>query len=111
MQFKQDYAAARVPMLPVVATEAFVAGRILVYSWAMVAASLLLWPVAPTGPVYALVAAGLGAVFLRESYALRRRVREGLATRSGRLFHLSITYLSLLFLVVAIESLVPPAWR
>ena len=111
MQFKQDYAAARVPMLPVVATQAFVAGRIIAYSWAMVATSLLLWPAARTGPLYAVAAAGLGVVFLREAYALRRRVRQGRATESARLFHLSITYLSLLFLVVALENVVPPAWR
>ena len=111
MQFKRDYAAARVPMLPVVATEEVVTTRIVAYSWAMVATSLLLWPVARTGPLYALSAAVLGAVFLREAYALRHRVREGLAAQSGRLFHLSITYLSLLFLVVAVENLVPPAWR
>ncbi len=111
MQFKGDYAAARVPMLPVVATEEVVTTRIVAYSWAMVATSLLLWPVARTGPLYALSAAVLGAVFLREAYALRHRVREGLAAHSGRLFHLSITYLSLLFLVVAVENLVPPAWR
>ena len=111
MQFKGDYAAARVPMLPVVATEAFVTGRIIAYSWAMVATSLLLWPVAATGPVYAVTAAGLGGVFLREAYALRSRVRHGRATQSTRLFHLSITYLSLLFLVVALENVVPAAWR
>jgi heme o synthase len=110
MQFKQDYAAARVPMLPVVATEEVVTARIVAYSWAMVASSLLLWPVARTGPLYALAAAALGAMFLREAYALRRRVREGLFAHSGRLFHLSITYLSLLFLLVALETLVPPVW-
>src|SRR5674476_1605402 len=53
MQFKGDYAAARIPMLPVVATEEVVTDRIVVYSWAMVATSLLLWPVARTGPLYA----------------------------------------------------------
>jgi protoheme IX farnesyltransferase len=111
MQFKGDYAAARIPMLPVVATEQVVTARIIAYSWAMVAASLLLWPVARTGPLYALAAAGLGAVFMREAYALRRRVRQGLSAHSGRLFHLSISYLSLLFLLVALENLVPPAWR
>jgi len=111
MQFKADYAAARVPMLPVVATAEVVTARIVAYSWAMVAASLLLWPVARTGPLYALAAVLLGAMFLREAYALRRRVREGLAAQSGRLFHLSITYLSLLFLVVALENLVPNGWR
>jgi len=111
MQFKGDYAAARIPMLPVVATEEVVTVRILVYSWAMVATSLLLWPVARTGPLYALAAAVLGAVFLNEAYALRRRVRRGRSAQSGRLFHLSITYLSLLFLAVAAENLVPSVWR
>ena len=111
MQFKADYVAARVPMLPVVATEEVVTTRIVAYSWAMVATSLLLWPVARTGPLYALVAAALGAGFLREAYALHHRVRRGLAAQSGRLFHLSITYLSLLFLAVAVENLVPTAWR
>ena len=111
MQFKGDYAAARIPMLPVVATEEVVTDRIVVYSWAMVATSLLLWPVARTGPLYALAAAVLGAVFLKEAYALRRRVRQGRSAQSGRLFHLSITYLSLLFLAVAAENLVPSVWR
>mgnify|MGYP001791270356 FL=1 len=107
MQFRSDYAAARVPMLPVVATEEVVTARIVAYSWAMVGASLLLWPVARTGPLYAVAATVLGAVFLREAYALKRRVREGLAAHSGRLFHLSISYLSLLFLLVAVENVVP----
>jgi protoheme IX farnesyltransferase len=111
MQFKSDYAAARVPMLPVVATEEVVTAKIVVYSWAMVAASLVLWPVARTGPVYAVAAAALGAGFLREAYALKRRVRQGRPAQSGRLFHLSISYLSVLFLLVAVENLVPLAWR
>jgi len=111
MQFKADYIAARVPMLPVVATEEVVTTRIVAYSWAMVATSLVLWPVAHTGPLYAVAAAALGGLFLREAYALRRRVREGRPAQSGRLFHLSITYLSVLFLLVAVENLVPPHWR
>ena len=111
MQFRSDYAAARVPMLPVVATAEVVTARIVAYSWAMVAASLLLWPVARTGPLYAVGAAVLGAVFLQEAYALKRRVREGRSAHSGRLFHLSISYLSVLFLLVAVENLVPAVWR
>jgi protoheme IX farnesyltransferase len=111
MQFKADYVAARVPMLPAVATEEVVTSRIVAYSWAMVATSLLLWPVAHTGPLYAVAAAALGALFLREAYALKRRVREGRPAQSGRLFHLSITYLSVLFLLVGVENLVPPHWR
>jgi protoheme IX farnesyltransferase len=111
MQFKADYVAARVPMLPAVATEEVVTARIVAYSWAMVVTSLVLWPVAHTGPLYAVAAAALGGLFLREAYALKRRVREGRPAQSGRLFHLSITYLSVLFLLVALENLVPPHWR
>lgn len=111
MQFKADYVAARVPMLPVVVPESVVASRIVAYSWAMVATSLLLWPVAQTGPLYAVGAAALGALFLREAYGLKRRVRGGRPAQSGRLFHFSITYLSILFLLVAVENLVPPHWR
>jgi len=111
MQFKADYVAARVPMLPVVATEEVVTSRIVAYSWAMVATSLLLWPVGHTGPLYAVAAAALGASFLREAYALKHRVQEGRPAQSGRLFHLSITYLSVLFLLVGVENLVPPHWR
>jgi protoheme IX farnesyltransferase len=111
MQFKADYVAARVPMLPVVATEEVVTARIVAYSWAMVASSLVLWPVAHTGPLYAVAAAALGGLFLREAYALKRRVREGRPALSGRLFHLSITYLSVLVRLVAVENLGPPHWR
>ena len=49
MRFKDDYAEAGVPMLPVVATPKHVALQIVVYSWLMVAASLVLIPVAPMG--------------------------------------------------------------
>jgi len=106
MQFRGDYAAAGVPMLPVVASAQVVAGRIIGYSWAMVATSLLLWPVAGTGPVYAAAAVILGVLFLKESYGLRQRVRAGAAPRPGRLFHWSISYLSLLFLAVGIDAIV-----
>lgn len=104
MHFRADYAAVGVPMLPVVAPASFVAGRIVAYSWAMVAVSLLLWPVAHLTPVYPICAAVLGAAFLREAYSLRSRVRSGVEVRPMRLFHWSITYLSLLFLAVAIAA-------
>lgn len=107
MQFRDDYAAAGVPMLPVVATPAFVAARILGYSWAMVGASLLLWPVARLSLLYPACAAILGAVFLKEAYALRSRVRTGVAVAPIRLFRWSISYLSLLFLAVAICAVLP----
>jgi heme o synthase len=107
MRFRDDYAAARVPMLPVVATPALVAHRIVVYSWAMVLTSLLLvWPLGVSGAFYGVVAGLVGAVFLREAHLLRARVRDQRATAPMRLFHWSITYLALLFLAVALDQLV-----
>ena len=106
MRFRDDYARAGVPMLPTVATERVVVGRIVAYSWAMVAASLLLWPVAGTGPVYPAVALLAGGWFLREAHALRSAVRRGGAARPMRLFHSSISYLTLLFLAVAVDAIV-----
>ncbi len=110
MRFKDDYAAAGVPMLPVVAEPAIVVRRMLGHSWAMVAASLLLWPVAGMTAIYGAAAIALGAAFLYETYALRGRVRRGLADnqlRPMRLFHWSITYLTLLFAAVGIDALLP----
>jgi protoheme IX farnesyltransferase len=111
MRYRDDYARAGVPMLPVVATEAVVTDRIVWYSWAMVAASFALWPVAHTTLVYPLVAALVGAAFLRESHALRARAHAGVPTKSMRLFHWSITYLSVLFCAVAVDALVQGLWR
>lgn len=108
LRYREDYAAAKVPMLPVVAPEADVVRQIVLYSWAMVAVSLLLWPVAGTGWFYPAAAVVLGAAFLVEAYKMRGRVRRGL-TGPGlspmRLFHWSNTYLALLFVAVAIDPL------
>ncbi|MGQ0625225.1 MAG: heme o synthase [Sporichthyaceae bacterium] len=107
MRYREDYAAANVPMLPVVATETRVITEITLYTWATVAVSLLLWPVADTGWLYPVTAAVLGAVILAEAHLLLGRVRRGL-TGVGltpmRLFHLSNSYLALLFLVIAIDA-------
>jgi protoheme IX farnesyltransferase len=105
MRFKDDYAAASVPMLPVVATAATVARKILIYSYAMVAASLVLAPY--SGWLYAGCAAALGAWFLAEAHRLRARVAGGGAQAPMRLFHLSICYLTLLFAVIAVTALLP----
>jgi protoheme IX farnesyltransferase len=105
MRFRDDYAAAGVPMLPVVATPAAVAARIVAYSWAMVATSLLLL-LGASGPVYGASAVVLGGVFLREAHLLQGRVRRGETVAPMRLFHWSITYLALLFLAVALDQLV-----
>ena len=105
MRFKDDYARADVPMLPVVATPTIVARRIVAYSWAMVATSLLL-AASGSGLVYDVSAVVLGAVFLREAHQLQRRVRDLQPVQPMKLFHWSITYLALLFLAVAVDQLV-----
>lgn len=106
LRFSSDYRAARVPMLPAVADGAAVAGAIVNYSWAMVATSLLLTPVAGMGWLYTVSAVLLGAAFLREAHALQSRVRSGAEDpQAMRLFHGSISYLSLLFLAVAVDPL------
>jgi protoheme IX farnesyltransferase len=113
LRFRDDYAAAGVPMLPVVADVVVVARRIVVYSWVMVATSLLLWPVAPTGPFYPVAATVLGAGFLLEAHRLLGRARRARTDATigslapMRLFHWSITYLTLLFVAIAIDPLLP----
>jgi protoheme IX farnesyltransferase len=108
LRFVDDYARAGVPMLPVVAPPVTVARQVVVYSWAMVAASLVLVPVAHMTVAYAVAAAVLGAWFLTEAYGLLGRVRSGAPDlRPMRLFHGSITYLTLLFVAVALDPLLP----
>jgi heme o synthase len=106
MKFRDDYAAANVPMLPVVAAPAVVARKIVVYSWLMVAATLALAPYA--GWIYGACALGLGAWFLAEAHRLRGRIAAtGTGAAPMRLFHLSIAYLTLLFAAVAVTTLLP----
>ncbi len=106
MKFSDDYARAGVPMLPVVAGETETARQIVLYSWLMVAVSLLLHPVAALGWVYLTCSLVLGAVFMAEAYGLKRRVASNGPTRPMRLFHWSITYLSLLFGAMALDQFV-----
>ncbi|MDQ1673404.1 MAG: heme o synthase [Frankiaceae bacterium] len=106
MRFKDDYAAAGVPMLPVVATPQLVAQRILVYSYLMVAVSLLLVPVGHLGAIYAVGALVAGGWFVVEAHLLKARVAGGRPAKTMRLFHLSITYLTVLFLAVALDQLI-----
>ncbi|MGI8702164.1 MAG: heme o synthase [Nocardioidaceae bacterium] len=108
IRYRDDYAAAGVPMLPVVAPAATVGRQIAGYAWLTVATSLALWPVARTGWLYPAVALVLGVAFLVEAHALARRARESedpVALRPMRLFHWSNAYLALLFLAVALDPL------
>ncbi|GAA2477866.1 heme o synthase [Streptomyces sp. NPDC059506] len=106
MKVKDDYARVGVPMLPVVASNTVVARQIVIYSWIMVGVSLLLWPLGYTGWFYPAVAIGAGAVWLKEAHGLQRRAKAGVTgakLKEMKLFHWSITYVSLLFLAVAID--------
>jgi protoheme IX farnesyltransferase len=105
MKFKDDYAAASVPMLPVVATPAVVARKIVIYSWIMVATTLALTPYA--GWIYGVGALALGVWFLLEAHRMRGRIAAGVAAAPMRLFHLSIGYLTFLFAAVAVTALLP----
>ncbi|MFL6240823.1 MAG: heme o synthase [Actinomycetes bacterium] len=106
MRFREDYAAAEVPMLPVVASQETVTRRIVLYSYAMVGASLALWPVASTSWVYPAAAGVVGVAFLAEAHRLDRAARRGGVVDPMRLFRLSISYLTVLFAAVAVAALI-----
>ena len=102
MRYRDDYAAAGVPMLPVVATPVQVSRRIVAYSWIMALWSLLLVPV--TSWVYTGVALVSGAWFVVMAHRLHAALRSGAPARPMRLFHLSNTYLCVLFITVAVDA-------
>jgi protoheme IX farnesyltransferase len=102
MRYKADYAAAGVPMLPVVATPAQVSRRIVAYSWVMAAWSLLLLPV--TSWLYAVVAVLGGAYFVLKAHRLHAAVTAGREVNPMALFHLSNIYLCGLFAAIAADA-------
>ncbi|MBU3685257.1 MAG: protoheme IX farnesyltransferase [Mycobacterium sp.] len=102
MRYKDDYRAAGIPMLPVVATERQVARQIVVYTWLTVVATLALIPA--TGWLYAVVAVLAGTWFLAQAYRLQAGVRRGDTVKPLRLFLQSNNYLSALFFALAVDS-------
>ena len=108
MRYREDYLRAGVPMLPVVASASRVAAQIIAYSWAMVATSLVLLPVADLGWLYGVLAALAGVWFLFEAHRLYARARRDSTAanlKAMRLFHGSITYLTVVFGAVAADVL------
>ena len=97
LKFRNDYAHAEVPMLPVVATPVKVAKEMIIYAVAMAVVSLLLVPLAGMTWIYAVLALGFGVWFIGGCYALYRRTLDGSKLRSMRLFRDSIMYLSVVF--------------
>lgn len=102
MRYKEDYKAAGVPMLPVIASEQHVTKQILLYTWATVLATLVLVPAA--GLVYAAVTVAAGAWFLLVAHQLYRSVRGGAAVKPLKLFLQSNNYLALVCLGLAVDS-------
>ena len=100
--YKEDYRAAGVPMLPAVATEEQVTKQILVYTWLTVLATLAL--ALTTGWLYASVALLAGAWFLVMAHQLYAGVRRGEAVRPLRLFLQSNNYLAMVFCALAVDS-------
>lgn len=107
MRYRDDYASVSVPMLGVVRDAPEVGLQVILYAWATVAASLILIPVAPMGLLYSLVAVVAGGWFVIESHRLYHRALLGLEVKPMRVFHSSITYLTLLFVAVGVDPLLP----
>ncbi|MBA2374200.1 MAG: protoheme IX farnesyltransferase, partial [Chloroflexi bacterium] len=107
LRIRKDYAAAGVPMLPVVRGIPETTRQIGLYAVLMVAISIVLWAVGRMGVVYLVAAVVLGATFLWQAYRLWQRGSSEEASTAGaiRLYKYSISYLSLLFLAVAVDAL------
>ncbi len=103
IRYRRDYAAAGVPMLPVVAGEDETRRQILWYSIGLVAISLTLVPVAHMGFLYLAAAMVLGARFVSGALRLGRRPTPAAAMA---LFRYSLVYLAVLFAAVALDTLV-----
>ena len=103
IRYRDDYAKAEVPMLPVVASLETTARRILFYTVILVALTLVFAPVADMGAIYLASALALGAVFTALALSLKRDPSEGTAMR---LFTYSITYITLLFGAIVVDVVV-----
>jgi protoheme IX farnesyltransferase len=103
LRFTEDYAAAGVPMLPVVRGARETSTQILYYTVLLVAVTLLLYPAGRMGAVYLAAAVALGGAFIWRALELRRDVT---GSRAIRLFGFSNTYMALLFGAMAVDAVV-----
>lgn len=106
VKYKDDYAAAGVPMLPVVRTTKTVVQQILIYAWAVGASTLLLIPIGAMGWIYTLTTLIGSAWFIFAAYKLYKEGQIGELKKPMNLFHLSNLYLTALFVAVALDPLV-----
>ena len=103
IRYRDDYARAHVPMLPVVASLRTTAVRIVLYTLLLWALTLLFAPVAGMGDIYIAAALALGAVFTWLAVGL---LRDSSPQAAMRVFTWSITYITLLFGAIALDQLV-----
>ncbi len=108
MRYSDDYNAAKVPMLGAIAGSRIVAVQVVLYTWAMVVCSLLMIPLGRAGIVYSAVAVAAGAWFLFEAHKLYNNAKHDDVTNKGamKVFHGSISYLTLVFLALAVDPFV-----
>ncbi|MFD3686670.1 heme o synthase [Nocardiopsis sp. NPDC058631] len=112
MRYREDYAQAKVPMLPVVASDRRVLLECVLYSWATAVVSVIFWPVAGTTWFYGAVAVVLGALLVFQAHRLLSRSRAGVTgaqLKTMGFFHLSNAYLALLFVGVTVDPLIANA--
>jgi len=102
IRYREDYRSVDVPMLPVVTSMRKTAWQILVYTVLVVAASGAFGAAAGLGALYWSAAAALGAVFVYFAVALWRAPSD---EKAMRLFHWSISYVTLLFVAMAVDAL------
>ena len=107
MKYGKQYDDVAVPMLGATRSGSQVGLQVILYAWATVACSLLLIPVGRMGLVYTASALVFGGWFVYESHRLYNRAVRGTEPRPMRVFHASITYLTLLFVAIAIDPLLP----
>ncbi|MDU0368723.1 heme o synthase [Microbacterium sp. NPDC089180] len=107
MKYAAQYDEVDVPMLGATRSGSQVGLQVILYAWATVACSLLLIPVASMGLVYSVSALVFGGWFIYESHRLYARAVRGGEPRPMRVFHASITYLTLLFVAIAVDPLLP----
>jgi len=107
MKYRADYQSVGVPMLAVVRGRTAVGLQVVLYAWATVACSLLLIPVADMGLLYTVTAVVAGGWFIVEAHRLyATAIRHG-DVRPMRVFHSSISYLTLVFIAVGVDPLLP----
>lgn len=111
MKYADDYNAASVPMLGAIANARRVSVQVVLYAWATVVCSMLLVPLGHAGILYTAIAGGAGIWFVIESHVLYREAqgdhKPAVVNRKAmKVFHISITYLTIVFLALAFDPFV-----